>query len=399
MRLPQRPIPAPLCGSETGSFAEHTITRRLPDIGQRLFAENTFSAEVSERLKGLLAEIPHGMIQPISDPQAPDMPAWQHHSASYTSANWLQVPWFFAETYFYRRIIAAIDYFHTGLDPFAYQKQQSLTTTLARIRTLAAQVQPLVAAGWHPESFISLLLLALWGNQADMSLWSAHDASQPSHNDVASQQAHLLVNDAPGVARLLARATCPRVDIILDNAGFELMGDLCLADYLLSTGHISTVVLHTKLHPTFVSDATSADVQHTIAFLASDADAGLRAMGMRLQTALEDSRLHLQTHPFWTSPLPLWHIPDDLVQALAAATLVISKGDANYRRALGDAHWPYDTPFAEIVSYFPVPIVFLRTCKAEVMAGLAPGQAEELAQRDPHWLVNGEWGVMQCSAS
>jgi hypothetical protein len=88
-------------------------------------------------------------------------------------------------------------------------------------------------------------------------------------------------------------------------------------------------------------------------------------------------------------------MPDDLYQELAAAHLVISKGDANYRRALGDAHWSATTPVTEIVGGFPAPIVFLRTCKSEVIVGLAPGQAEALTTRDPAWLVNGEWGMVQ----
>ena len=47
------------------------------------------------------------------------------------------------------------------------------------------------------------------------------------------------------------------------------------------------------------------------------------------------------------------------------------------------------------MSYCPAPIVFLRTCKAEVITGLSNTQVHELQQRDPTWLTNGEWGVIQ----
>jgi hypothetical protein len=91
----------------------------------------------------------------------------------------------------------------------------------------------------------------------------------------------------------------------------------------------------------------------------------------------------------------MWAMPDDLRILLAEADVVLAKGDANYRRALGDAHWPFTTPLADVVSYFPAPMVFLRTCKAEVIAGLSNAQVRELQQRDPAWLTNGEWGVIQ----
>jgi uncharacterized protein with ATP-grasp and redox domains len=401
MYTPTLPTPPPLRGEEAGSFAESSITQRLPRIAQRVLAENTLPSSVANRIEAFMATIPHGLIQPFPETNAPDMPGWQHHVTPYLDHNWLQVPWFFAETYFYRYLIAIVDFFRTGLDPFAYQKHQGLQTTLVRSRALAVQLQHLLADGWHPESVMHLLTLALWGNQADLSLWAADDVTQPSHTDTDSQQAHLLVNDAEAVAHYLttlpvAQGVRPvRVDCLLDNAGLELLGDLCLTDYLLSTGQVHTVQWHLKLHPTFVSDAMIADVHATLVFLANDTDAALQTLVERLQRFLTNGRWQLHTHPFWTSPLPMWEMPDDLRQALAGAHLVISKGDANYRRALGDAHWPFTTPFADVVSYFPAPIVFLRTCKAEVIAGLSSAQVHDLMQRDPEWLSNGKWGVMQ----
>ena len=138
-----------------------------------------------------------------------------------------------------------------------------------------------------------------------------------------------------------------------------------------------------------------ADVHTTIAWLRHHADRALQTLGARLHAYVRHRRLQVYTHPFWTSPLPMWEMPDDLRALLAEADVVLAKGDANYRRALGDAHWPLTTPLADIVSYCPAPLVFVRTCKAEVIAGLSSAQVYELHRRDPAWLANGEWGVIQ----
>jgi uncharacterized protein with ATP-grasp and redox domains len=401
MYTPKLSVPPPLRGADAGSFAEHSIAQRLPHIAQGVLAENTLTSSMRHRIENLMAAIPHRTLEAFTDTEAPDMPGWQEYVRPYLDHNWLQVPWFFAETYFYRRLIAITDFFRTAFDPFAAQKQQGLHTTVARGQALATQAHRLLADGWRPEGLIHLLTLALWGNQADMSLWSPDDATQPSHTHADHQQDHLLVNDAEAVAHYLTslqyaqRATPTCVDCLLDNAGFELLSDLCLTDYLLSTDQVHTVRFHAKLHPTFVSDAMMADVHATIAWLRHHADRALRTLGERLQACVLSRRLQLHTHPFWTSPLPMWEMPDDLRDLLAETDVVIAKGDANYRRALGDAHWPFTTPFADVVSYFPAPIVFLRTCKAELIAGLSSAQVHDLRQRDPEWLTNGEWGVIQ----
>jgi len=103
----------------------------------------------------------------------------------------------------------------------------------------------------------------------------------------------------------------------------------------------------------------------------------------------------LHTAPFWTSCLMFRQMPLDLAGELAKADLVILKGDVNYRRLLDDRHWPHTARLEEIAAYFPAPFLVLRTLKGEIMVGLEPGQAEQLAAQDPTWLINGKRGIIQ----
>jgi hypothetical protein len=108
------------------------------------------------RIADLIAAIPYRTLEAFTDPAAPDMPGWLDYVRPYLDHNWLQVPWFLAETYFYRRLIAITDFFRTGFDPFAAQKQQGLHTTVARGQALATQAHRLLADGWRPEGLIHL---------------------------------------------------------------------------------------------------------------------------------------------------------------------------------------------------------------------------------------------------
>lgn len=393
MKTPRLPVPTSLRGIDT-AYTKDSIVRRLKEILQRTLSENDLSETAVAKLTDLRNSIPHGQIRYLPDHLAPELDIWQADIQPYLGQNWLEAPWFFIETYFYRQIIAAIDHFRTGLDPFAHQKRQSLNAAINQTHSLPHKTNQLISEGWQSDNFRQLLLADLWGNQADMSMWSAEDEAMPNHAESADQLSHLLVDDGTAVTELLQNPV-RRVDFIIDNAGFELIGDLCLTDYLLSTEQVGTIFFHLKLFPTFVSDATPFDIESTVAHLNHHEDPVLQATGQRLINYLVNGRLHLTTDPFWTSPKPLWQLPAGLKHHFKRANLVISKGDANYRRALGDAPWPHTTPFADIVSYLPTPTLFLRTCKSEVLAGLSKAQAEKMAQMEDDWLVNGRWGVIQ----
>lgn len=392
MNAPKLPVPSPLRGKDT-AFTRKTMGQRVPGIVQRILTENELSETAVTQITALLNEIPEGKIRPLPDHLAPDLDDWQTAITPHLGQTYLETPWFFNETYIYRRIAAAVDYFRSGIDPFAQQKWQSLTATLEQTDALITQLNQMIAEGWQTTHFRQLLLADLWGNQADMSMWAAGDAAMPNHAKSADQLAHLLVDDETAVTHFLQNSV-NQIDFIIDNAGFELMGDLCLADYLLSVDQAATIRFHLKLHPTFVSDATVLDVEATVAYLRQQARSALPDAGERLTTYLVNGRLRLLTHPFWTSPQPLWQLPADLRQQLASSDLIISKGDANYRRALGDAPWPQTTPIRDIVSYLPAPILFLRTCKSEVLAGIKQSRLEAV-ELEEDWLVNGRWGVIQ----
>ncbi|MFB2770922.1 damage-control phosphatase ARMT1 family protein [Pelatocladus sp. BLCC-F211] len=402
-QIPKLPLPESLVGSEIGTFTEFTVTQRMPGIARRVIVENNFAPSINQSLENLANQLPSGYLLAFEDDTGIDVINWQKYLEPYKEQRWIDIPWFFAETYFYRLILNLTNYFRSGewqgVDPFSLQKSQGLNTSLDAIITLCEQVTQ-----WLKDSqqdgkinqnvLITLLHFALWGNRVDLSLWSAFESDR-SNFDVENQKAHILVDDASHVAELLISSACQRIDFVVDNAGFELICDLCLVDFLLGSGLINQIKLHLKPHPTFVSDALIKDVHDTVEFLAGSKSQQVVAVAERLKSYIASEKLILSDDYFWTSPLAFWEIPVSLKQELAAADLLIIKGDANYRRLLGDRHWDFTTNIADIVCYLPVPMVALRTLKSEVAAGLQPEVIEKVSKSDANWLTNGQWGVVQ----
>ena len=91
--------------SEEGSFAHLTLTQRMPDIVRRVIDENDFPSSIVENLERLIQELPNGIVRLLQDDQAPDFTAWNRYLEPYVGTRWLDIPWFFAEAYFYRRIL------------------------------------------------------------------------------------------------------------------------------------------------------------------------------------------------------------------------------------------------------------------------------------------------------
>jgi predicted aconitase with swiveling domain/uncharacterized protein with ATP-grasp and redox domains len=405
--MPQRslpdvdfPFPEPLRGNESGSFAEDTLSRRLPGIARQVLLEGDWPPEAARRLQALADEMPHGRVRLLQDDEAPDAALWQAYLPPYLGQTWLDAPWFALETYFFRRILEATGYFQDGLgkgvDPYRSQKRRGLAGAAEALEPACTWLETTNQA--RAETLGHLLHTAIWGNQADLSVWP-EGGEKPERPSEEQLKAHLLVDDSRGASAYLdslVESRGPGTTIfILDNSGIELAYDLLLADYLLERGLSRQVRFHAKPYPTYVSDVTIPDVGSTIDALAESAHPAVRRLAGRLREHLPAGRLTVQVDDFWLSPLAGWEMPEALHQELASTDLLISKGDANYRRWLGDRHWPFTTPFEAILAYRPAPLLALRVLKSEIVIGLPPGLRQQMYQRDPTWLFDGRWGVIQ----
>ncbi len=412
-------IPPPLANSEAGSFAQYTMSVRVPRIAEETIAQNPFPPEIRMALAGLRAELLAGPVQPISE-QAPDRAFWNTISAPYLGRPWLEAPWYWSEAYFYRRVLEATGYFQAGpwrgRDPFAPTK-----TTEWQPEAAPAAVRMLLRGlPDDPQArFAGLLQGSLWGNRVDLSY--RHVSAQFTHAaGLAAHQAgvasNLLIDDTAPVWDWLAARPAPdgpgagpagwKITLVADNAGTEQAMDLALIDFLLASGLAGEVHLHLKAQPFYVSDAMPADLEQALVALdppkvgAEPAGAQRpeeleRALASRVRAYLSDGRLKVSAHWAYTTSLHFFQLPPDLLAEFAGCRLVVFKGDANYRRLLGDAHWPPEASFAAATAYFPAPLVALRTLKSEIITGLAPGRARLLEAEDPRWLVNGQRGVIQ----
>lgn len=90
-------------------------------------------------------------------------------------------------------------------------------------------------------------------------------------------------------------------------------------------------------------------------------------------------------------------MPRDLRADFESAAVTIFKGDLNYRRLVGDRHWPATRPFADAVSHFPGPVAALRVLKSEVAVGLDVDVVSSLDASDEPWRTTGAHALIHTS--
>ncbi len=360
---------------------------RVPAILGDVLRDNAdYPPSVRERIVALQAALRTGERFPSLDPSSPHSETWLAELERRQGEGWLSSDWFFAENYAYRCLADATDFWQSERDPFAPTKHAEYAS--------AAQRQALEAAVTisGPDALERLLLADVFANRMDLSFAASRERG------TAAGGTDLLVDDRRRARDHLERGTGP-VHFIIDNAGTELTLDLVVAAHLLEVWS-TPVVLHVKVHPAFVSDALERDVLWFLegrdarsAELWGACSWAARSCRDALNAALGAGRLRITPHAFWNGPASLWDLPNDLSHELSAARLVILKGDAHYRRAVGDALWAPETPFAAVTRAFPAPLLALRTLKSDPIVGLPDGTAARLDAEDPAWRVNGQRGV------
>ncbi|XP_034018467.1 damage-control phosphatase ARMT1 [Thalassophryne amazonica] len=429
--------PASLSASVVRSFAYFTVKDRLPTILTKVidtihrnkskffedYGEEGIEAEkktisfLSKLRNELQTDKP---ILALSD-NMEDLESWNEYlqrqqrlQGDQDSVSWFKSPWLYVECYMYRRIreglslnppICDFDVFNEGKTLSFFDSQLAVIALCTHLEGIKKHVEE-SSKSQLQEHFLRLLQVCLWGNQCDLSISAGKDVSQKSNclDSLSSLQPFILVDDSNMIWSILTSPqTCGkiavRVDIVLDNAGFELVTDLVLGDFLISSGLAREIHFYGKSFPWFVSDVTARDFQWTIRQTMAANHKWLSKSGFQWQKYLKEGVWFYHDHPFWTLPHEFCDMAadaPDLYSTLQGADLLIFKGDLNYRKLTGDRAWDHTVGFGTTLRGFePTPLCSLRTLKANVQVGLQPGQAEKLSAQDPEWMVSGKYGVIQ----
>ena len=408
-------------------FVIATFKERLPKILDSIMLKNAAAysshPDVIQSLKDLKSTLLAGPVSRVMGLRTNIVQnaLWQAHLLTFIKESKClnQIDTFLLENLIYRYVMDSIHYFASSKptlcrqDPFKKHKVEALqhadTGGFDKVESLfrkfIAEGSDVANQGTlSSECFADIVKLMLWGNRADLSLSAGEvdetSACESSSSSEVVPKTMLLADNTSQVWNDIEKFD--NWGIILDNCGLELVTDLVFAEILLSSGCADTVTLYAKSHPVFVSDCLIDDVEQHIKWV---------------QEKLGDScclsdhyhstqKLKVVSDPFFTSGYKYREISSkspNLAASFRKHDLLVFKGDANYRRLLGEREWDPTTPFSKVVDYFPyASTLALRTLKYPLAAGISADKVAlaKSTYGDLDWNCTGQCGVVQfCPAS
>uniref|UniRef100_A0A1B6LFX9 Sugar phosphate phosphatase n=1 Tax=Graphocephala atropunctata TaxID=36148 RepID=A0A1B6LFX9_9HEMI len=423
------PWDVPLSGKYMRSFAYPTIKDRLPVILTKVIDglsrdKEAIAAEYGEdgredvkRVISCLSQLKNEMVTDkyftqlvCGDDAAKWNVYWRNKTENGTMVSWYSTEWLYAETYFYRRIKEAflMSKKLSEYDPFHKQKNDCLEEALKSMDVLANYLLKEIEThdirwGTMNNAFQRMLKQSLWANKVDLSL------SVGNHIDIGSDPLKLvdeldecvLVDHSSEIWVEISKSSIVKdlvIDFVLDNAGLEVMVDMCLADYLTTMYNAARVRFHCKAIPWYVSDVMEKDFHQAVERLSNHTPA-CQQLAAKWKDYLQQGKWTLHSELYWTMPFGYSEMKEQdphLYSTLSESSIIIFKGDLNYRKLLGDINWKYDTPFHSALKGFnPAPIVAIRTAKADLISGLDLYVVKVAKAKSKDWLLTGDFGVIQ----
>ncbi|KAK4141686.1 DUF89 domain protein [Dichotomopilus funicola] len=453
--MPAKLTPREVWTSDEGTMARETALTRWPKIMQTMIddVETTFSQSenaehvgegrrIQASLRIMKEEIMGDKpLHPLNSDGGADIEGYNAQLAGFGHITWHNCPWMFAECYLYRFVqtLFARSQLWRNYDIFARQKLSAFLASHAAVEELSERYMSLAESlTTNPDpkaaelAFTELTSIALWGNATDLSLHpdindqSKLQSLQGTHT--IQNQDRIVSNDLPAVWAYLSRnqaqpqsqhqqskeeAPKKHIAIILDNTGFELFTDLLHTLLLLDLHLATTITLHVKSIPWFVSDVLPHDIPVLLSALTNStlfptsmiANPAVQAVAGRLREGFDTGKVKVKEDGFWTTGYGFEEMEGrapGLWGELRGSEVVVFKGDLNYRKLVGDRRWGYGTPFREAIGSLGrggMKILALRTNKADVCVGVDGEVLERVEREAPggEWVRNGRYAVISFS--
>lgn len=369
------------CASDKNSFAFFTIKERFPENYKKCGLSD-YEETIEKTVKEGLGNRPQNLES---------HPGW---NAIYNATKrwhnetikdfFFKAPFFLVEFYFYHLLLVKKNFAENRIDFFASNKDFDLLEINNEMNFQNAMKNLFAEKSTEDKSLLKTVLnFSLTGNTADLSQLSETKENhvQVLHDD--SDQCYVYLSN---------KKKNKQIDIICDNSGRELFSDLYLAVFMILHNYAKKVILHVKPCPFFVSDATAEDFGKLVNLITKDKDN--KPVNQELLALLNKDCICVREDVFWVEPKCFNRMPNRLKHHFKKSSLIVVKGDLNYRRLVQDKNWNYDDSFAKRILLRKRPVLSPRVLKSDLIVGVSPAMNSFAKSQENQYQRNGKFGVI-----
>lgn len=209
------------------------------------------------------------------------------------------------------------------------------------------------------------------------------------------------------------------INYLVDNSGVEFFADLTFAYVLLQMQSINNVILHINKLPVFVSDVIESDYEHMMGLVEkivnnidnknkeisetkqnaddNNTQPGYGKALKKIQDLVKEEKIKIVSNFIWNMPTPYKELrkKDDRDVFSKPNSILIIKGDLNYRRLVEDKNWKYNKKIENFTQYIECPTLVVRSIKSNLVLDFKESEYNKLQKTDKYWKENGEYGVIR----
>lgn len=380
-------------------FENHTILDRFPEIYKGVFEQDSFDRYYNTGSFLDQRDFMNIIPQKIKDNDR-NIERYEkdffneidrYRNNRYSIKKFFRLaPFLFVEHYFYFDILKQLynKGASIGKDPYKEKKRNSIEGKNETLKKKNKENMESSIKGDY-EAVIQSIRNILKSGTTDLSQMQNKQTEHDLNNRV-------VIDDCGKFREYLNIKEINRMDIILDNFGFESLYTIILVINLIELKNVQEVYFHIKVLPIYVSDVIQSDY-------GDDVDDLLKALNNISELIFKkykdvEERIHWEADMFWNMPIPFKSMPQNLLKKFSSSDLIIILSDLNYRKLIEDREWPCDTDIRKRINYFSAPILVIRALKSNILVGISKDQYmihEKNAESCSEWRNTGEYGIIQ----
>lgn len=244
-----------------------------------------------------------------------------------------------------------------------------------------------------------ITFLSLESNTNDLSQLSDGRRKPIDKNDVYPNN----LEDFTNHIRNLKEKT--QVNYLIDNSGVEFFTDLTFAYVLIRVSPINQITLHINKLPVFVSDVIASDYLHMMNLVdnyiiekkLNDYEDAIEL----IKNKKKNGEILIRPDFIWNMPTPYKDLAENYTEIFSSKkSILIIKGDLNYRRLIEDKNWNFKEKITKFVKgYISCPTLLVRSIKSDLIIDFYEKQGQnkkkKWEEKDKYWKEYGEYGVIR----